>query len=270
MKTRPLLFLAMAFITGLTARAAPFSAFADGERYVYKVGWGIFGGAGRVVISAQRDTLDGRPVMRIATQTSSRGLVRGIYRYDDIAEVVVDIATGRLVYAEEKGEDSKRKTESRTDFDYARGIAVHRDRYRPHRDRDMPIPAGDPIDLISSLVAPRHWDIKTGDARDLLVHFGSDFFPVTLHAEGTENVRTPMGTFNTLRLVPRMDKEPPRGLFQRGGEIKVWISQDGERLPVKMQLKLNFGTATLLLEERTIAAGSAPSGGGGRSPARSL
>ena len=61
-----------------------------------------------------------------------------------------------------------------------------------------------------------------------------------------------MGTFKALRLVPRMDKEPPRGLFQRGGEIKVWISDGARPLPVRMQLKLNFGTATLSLQQHTV------------------
>jgi hypothetical protein len=43
--------------------------------------------------------------------------------------------------------------------------------------------------------------------------------------------------------------ENPKGIFKRGGEIKVWISQEGQRLPVKMQLKLKFGAATLYLTD---------------------
>ncbi len=246
----PLLFLVL--VTPALLHAAPFTAFVDGERYLYKVGWGLLGGAGEIEIAARADVLNGRPVMRITTRTSSRGLVRGIYRYDDSAEVVVDRETSRLVYTFEQSEDSKRKTESRTDFDYEKGLALHRDKYRPHRNNDLKIPAGDPLDLISSLVAPRGWGLKPGDARDLLVHFGREFFPLTLHAEEVESVRTPMGNFRALRLVPRMDKEPPRGLFQRGGEIKVWISEGARPLPVRMQLKLNFGTATLSLQEHTI------------------
>lgn len=258
MLRRATLFL----VLGLTLpfvplRATPFTTFVDGERYVYKVGWGILGGAGQIVIAARADVLNGRPVMRITTQTSSRGLVRGIYRYDDTAEVVVDRETSRLVYTFEQGEDSKRKTESRTDFDYEKGLALHRDKYRPHRNSDLLIPPGDPIDLISSLVAPRTWRMKPGDARDMLVHFGREFFPLTLHAEMFENVRTPMGSFKALRLVPSMDKETPRGIFQRGGEIKVWISEGDRPLPVRMQLKLNFGTATLSLQEHTVPTGDA-------------
>lgn len=252
MSPRPLLALLLFVSVSMSLHAAPFTAFVDGERYVYKVGWGILGGAGEIVISARADVIGGKPVMRISTKTSSRGIVRGIYRYDNVAEVVIDRETSRLIYSLEQGEDSKRKTESRTDFDYGKGLALHRDTYRPNRDSDLKIPEGDPIDLISSLVAPRRWGLKPGDARDILVHFGREFFPLTLHAEEFESVRTPMGTFKALRLVPSMDKEPPRGLFQRGGEIKVWISEGANPLPVRMQLKLNFGSATLSLQEHRV------------------
>lgn len=247
---RPILLCSLALIAGPLS-AAPFTALVDGERYVYKVGWGIIGGAGEITITAEADTIDGRPVMRVSTATSSRGLIRGVYRYDNVAEVVIDLETSRLVYTAERGEDSKRKTESRTDFDYGARLARHRDAYRPHRNNDLPIPAGNPIDLISSLIAPAQWGLKVGDSRDALVHFGREFFPVTLRAEEVETVRTPMGSFKALRLVPRMEKEPPRGVFQRGGEIKVWISEGPNPLPVRMQVQLNFGSATLSLSEHT-------------------
>lgn len=246
------LFLALA--ASLPAAPEPFTTFKDGETYVYRVGWGILTRAGEIVIAANQDTHEGREVMRITTQTSSRGLVRGLYRYDDRGEVVIDRATSRLLYTKEESEDRRRRTESRTDFDYEAGVARHRDTTRPHRNTDLPIPEeGAPLDLISSLVAPREWNLKPGDKRDLLVHFGREFFLLTLHAEEVEEVSTPMGTFKALRIVPRMDKEPPRGVFARGGEIKVWISQDDTPLPVRMQLSLKYGTATLLLQEHTVA-----------------
>ncbi len=253
MNFRLLPVLAMILIAGSPAHAEPFIAFADGDRYVYRAGWGLLSNAGLITITARADTVDGRPVMRITTTTSSRGLVRGFYRYDDEGEVVIDRETGRVVYSWEKGSAGSRQSESRTDFDYEQGIASHRDTQRPHRNTDLEIPEGNPIDLITSLVAPRHWEIQPGESRDLLVHFAREFFPLTLHAEAYENVKTPLGTFKALRMVPRMEKEEPRGIFERGGEIKVWISQDGERLPVRMQLKLKYGTATLLLQERTVS-----------------
>ncbi len=251
------LFLSLASVA--SAVPDPFTAFSDGETYRYRVAWGILRSAGEVTISASKDVIDGRKVMRITTQTSSRGLVRGLYRYDDQGEVVIDLATSRLLYTKEQSEDKRRRTESRTDFDYEAGVARHRDTTRPHRNTDLPIPTdGLPLDLISSLVAPRDWAMKPGDTRDILVHFGREFFPLTLHAEEIEEVSTPMGRYNALRIVPRMDKETPRGVFARGGEIKVWISQDDTPLPVRMQLSLKYGTATLLLQEHTIGKPATP------------
>ncbi len=244
--------LVVALAAGLQAAPEPFTAFADGETFRYRVGWGILSRAGEIVIAANTDTHEGREVMKITTQTSSRGIVRGLYRYDDRGEAAIDLATSRVLYTREESEDSRRRTESRTDFDYEAGIARHRDTTRPHRNTDLPIPGeGAPLDLISSLVAPRDWNLKPGDTRDLVVHFGREFFLLTLHAEEIEEISTPMGKFKALRIVPRMDKETPRGVFARGGEIKVWISQDDTPLPVRMQLSLKYGTATLLLQEHT-------------------
>lgn len=238
----------------VSAHAAPFSTFSDGETLRYRVSWGIFRNAGEITIAAHQETLAGTPVMRVTTATSSKGFVRGVYKYDDSGAAIVDLATSRLLATEEQSEDSRRRTESRTDFDYEAGVARHRDTTRPHRNTDLPLPTdARPVDLITSLVAPRHWAMKPGDTREVVVHFGREFFPITLHAEEIEEISTPMGKFKALRIVPRMDKETPRGLFARGGEIMVWISQDDEPLPVRMQLKLKYGTATLLLMERTVS-----------------
>ena len=232
--------------------AEPFTAFGDGERLVYKVSWGILG-AGEIVISAKAETSpDGKPLMRITNTVASKGLVRSMYRFDNRAEVLIERETSRMLWVSEKGMERSRPTESRTDFDYAANLAHFKDAYRPNRDRDIPLtPEALPMDLLSALVQTRSWNIKVGDARELLVHFTRDIYPVTIRAEGVEEVDTSLGEFKALMLCPRMEKEPPRGVFKRGGEIKVWIAQSGARLPVKMQLKLGFGTATLTLVSHT-------------------
>jgi hypothetical protein len=235
--------------------AEPFTALGDGERVVYKVSWGIIG-AGQIEISAKAETsADGKPLIRITNKMASRGMVRGLYRFDNTAEALIERDTGRMLWTAEKGTDRSKQTESRTDFDYSANVGRHQDTYRPNRNCDIPFKAGEePMDLISALIGTRHWNIKQGESRDMLVHFGRDIFPVTIHAEGIDEVDTPLGEFKALVLCPRMEKEPPRGLFKRGGEIKAWIAQSGDHLPVKMQLKLGFGSATLTLVEHTPAA----------------
>lgn len=235
--------------SALPAQAAPYNAFRDGERFTYKVGFALFPRAGEITIVADAETgPDGRDLMRLVNTTSSRGFVRGVYALDNRAEVVIDRATGRILSTRETGQDGKRTTDSETTFDYNARVARHVDRSRPGRSGDIPIPEGDPLDLISALVQTRDWNLQPGDARDIVVHFGRDIYPLTIRAEHYEEVRTPLGKYRALVLVPTM-RGTPKGLFKRGGEIKVWIAQDGSQLPVKMQLKLNYGTTSLLLSE---------------------
>lgn len=249
----PLLLLLLPAI----APAAPFTAFREGETFTYKVGFAIFPHAGEVVIAAHDDRSDDHDRVRVTTDTTSMGFVRGLYAFDNRAEVVIDRATSRLQSVKESGADPKRATNTEITFDYAKGVAHYVDHVRTERSAVIPIPPGDPVDLISALVQTRDWNLKPGEKRDMLIEFGSDFLPISIYADHFEEVKTPLGRFRTLVLVPRMDKDP-KGIFKRGGEIKVWIAQDAARLPVKMQLKLNFGTVSLQLidykEPATLAA----------------
>jgi len=261
-------FVSSLVLIGLAAaltpvRAAPFTAFHDGETFTYRVGFAIFGRAGEITITAHEEMQNGIDVMRVTTDTRSRGFVRGLYAFDNKAEVIIEKATGRMLHVKESGADPKRATDSEISLDYATRTAHYVDRVRTERTSDIPIPEGDPMDLISALVQTRDWNMKPGQKRDLLVQFGRDFYPLTITAEAYEEVRTPLGIYQTLVLVPRMEKDP-KGLFKKGGEIKVWISQDLSNLPVKMQMKLNFGSAKLLLsdyktpKDSTSAAGGKP------------
>lgn len=241
----------LALLAAGTLAAAPFTAIRNGESFTYKVGFAIFAHAGEIVISGANDATGGHDWIRVTADTRSRGLVRGLYEFDNKAEVLIDRPTGRMLSVHESGSDPKRSTDSDFVIDYTTRVATYTDRVRPERNETIPLPdGGDPLDLISALVQTREWNLKPGDKRDMVVQFARDLYAITLSAEGYEDVRTPMGTFKTLVVVPRMTKDP-KGLFKRGGEIKVWIAQDTNRLPVKMQLKLKFGTASLLLSSYT-------------------
>jgi hypothetical protein len=233
----------------LVAAGAPFTAIGDGEKLTYKVGFAIFSHAGDITIAGKNEKVGDQDLARVTVDTRSRGMVRGLYEFDSKAVAVIDRPTGRLLTVHETGSDPKRPIDNDFKIDYEKRIATYTDRVRTGRSAELPLPeGGDPLDLISALIQTREWNLKPGEKRDIVVQFARDFYAITIHAEAYEEVRTPLGRFKTLLLVPRMEKDP-KGLFKRGGEIKVWIAQDDTRLPVKMQLKLRFGSATLSLSE---------------------
>jgi len=253
-----LLISGIALFTAPMYAASAFTGLKEGERLRYQIGWGVFSHAGEVLIEARHGTLESKAVSHVSIVIASRGMIRSLFKFESRTDLVVDAATGAILAAHDTGISGSDRLNARTDFDYLTRQALHRDQERPERNRDFPIPEGVPMDLISVLIETREWKPSLGDHRDALVYFGRDLYPVVLRAEAYESLKTPLGKFETVCLVPRMESEAPRGVFKRGGEIKVWVSRDTEPQPIRMQLNLSFGTARLTLVEHTIAPASPP------------
>lgn len=220
----------------------------DGERLVFRVGWGVFGHAGSIIISANDQVIEGLPQTRVTTETATRGFVRLLYPFDGRAESLFDLQTGRLVEARATTRTSRKATEAEIFFDYSAGKATYTNQVEPERSTTLDIPPGLPTDLITSLVNTRAWDIELGESRPTVVLFDDEFYELVVTAERVETIQTARGREPALLLVPRMEGEP-KGMFRRGGEVRVWLSQDGERLPLRLEVSMKVGTATAVLTE---------------------
>ena len=244
-------------LLALSARllsAAPYSALRDGEFFRYRAGWGPFAHAGEITVSARYLPEPPPASVRLLMVTATRGFIHHFYHYENRSEAWLDAATGRIRNITDRSTGGDQPINATVHFDYAARRASYRDADNAKRNSDIPIPDGEPIDLLSALIQTRDWQLRPGDHRDALVYAGRDIYPVTIYAEKYETIRTPtLGTKETLMLIPRMEKQAPRGMFRQGGVIRVWVAQDATRLPVKMTLQLKFGTATLWLEEHGIA-----------------
>ena len=231
----------------VSARGLP---LRDGEELGYRVSWAVVPGAGEIRIAAGNDASAPRPSLRVTTTTSTRRLARLLLPFDARAESVFDLATGRLVSLSESSHTRDKHAEHTVTFDPAAPSAVYQRAGDPAA-RTLTVPPGDPTDLIMGLLQTRNWDLKPGERREALVLFDDDFYELTIHFARYEEVRTPLGTFNTIVLEPRMDRSAPKGMFRRGGSVRVWIAQNQERLPVRFEVEFKIGTGTATLETYT-------------------
>jgi len=228
----------------------------DGEGLSYRVGWTLIPFVGRIAIAAEEVAGGARKVIRVTTTTSTRGIVRGFYPFDARGESIFDAENGRLLVSSESSTSNDKETKTSMVFDYPHSVAMFTDDVRAENSRTIPMPAGSPYDLILGLVHTRSWDMKPGEQRDELVIFKDEFFNLTIHAIGYEEVETPLGTFNTLVLVPLMEKEAPKGMFKRGSTVRVWIAQDARHLPVKFEVEFKFGRGIATLTDYRPPSGS--------------
>jgi hypothetical protein len=230
------------------AAQEPELALHDGEKLTFRVAWGIFGNAGEIKITAANETNDGKQFLGVRTTTATRGVLRRLFPFEAQAESIYDLETKRLNVHTESSASNKKKTNIALEFDYPASVMRFTDFMNSAKNRTFSLPPGNPNDLISSLVKTRTWDLKVGEKRDMNVMFEEELYELTIHAVRHENVKTPLGTFDTIVYEPRMEKTPPKGMFKRGSSVHVWISQDGQRLPVRFEVEFKFGAgiATLI------------------------
>ena len=214
-----------------------------GEALTYRVSWGLLGQIGEMKISASAETVDGKDHIRVSTTSATRGLVRTFYPFDGTAWTLFEADSGRLLSGAATTKTSKKSTNASILFDYVKGEAVYTDHIRAKRSLTLPLPEdAAPVDLITSLIQGRLWGLTPGQSRDALVLFDDEFYPLRITAEREETISTADGPRKAILLVPTMT-EHPKGMFRRGGEVKVWVSADKDRLPLKFEVKLKVGTA---------------------------
>ena len=67
---------------------------------------------------------------------------------------------------------------------------------------------------------------------------------VAMKVLGKEEVKTPAGTFQTVRVQPTADE----GIVKSRGSIEIWYTDDARHMPVQIRAKLFFGTITFHLQ----------------------
>jgi hypothetical protein len=233
-------------------RAAPARPpLGDGEQLTYRVSWAILPVAGRIKVYGQAMTdPSGAPLFAVTTDTETRGLAKLFLPFEAHAQSLYDGRTGLLAWYGESSRTRNREAAHAMAFDLAHRQVLYTDKSKPGKPRLIALPPGDPMDLINTLLSARRWNLRIGQTRDILAFFEDDFYLLTVHAVGEEDVETSLGQFHAMILEPRMEKTPPKGMFRRGSSVRVWVAQnDPRRLPVQFQVMFKFGSGLATLTE---------------------
>lgn len=105
-----------------------------------------------------------------------------------------------------------------------------------------------PLDELSFLYFIRTLPLAAGDQYAFDRHFDADRNPVRIRVLERTEVRTPAGTFRTVVVEMRV-RDPHR----TGGEarLRLFLTDDARRLPVRIESPLPVGTMVLELESHT-------------------
>ena len=98
-------------------------------------------------------------------------------------------------------------------------------------------------DLLSGMFYASSQAMEAGKSFVIPVVDALHTVPVRMKVEGREEIKTPMGTFKTVRVQPTADA----GVVKNRGNIWIWYTDDARHLPVQMRARLFWGTITLRL-----------------------
>ncbi len=88
----------------------------------------------------------------MTTVTSTWGLARGLFTFDGRGESVYNMKSGLLMSSGEWSKYRKKEVKNSMLFDYGNGTATYTDDIHPANSRVIPMPQGDPSDLILALI----------------------------------------------------------------------------------------------------------------------
>jgi len=107
-------------------------------------------------------------------------------------------------------------------------------------------------DLIGGLIALRFLRLEPGKTAQIPVSDGKKFVMAKVESQRREQIKTEFGMVNTvLYEIYLFDNV----LFRRSGHLHVWITDDERRLPIQLQVRLQFtiGTITFRMAKPTSA-----------------
>ncbi len=212
------------------------------ERLTYNIEWRLIH-AGTAVV----DTLKNSARVKL----DSAGLVSTLFKIDDAYVVTYEepyCATSTTLDSQE----GKRHHETRVTFDRVRNRAVYTERdvvkNTMMHSSEIAIP-GCVHDVLGALISLRGLALNPGQSAQMLVTDGRRAASVKVEAQEREEIKTPTAAYKTIRCETFL----MNGIvYNRKGRVFIWLTDDARRLPVQIQLRMQFpvGTVTLhLLKE---------------------
>jgi hypothetical protein len=215
------------------------SAVSQHDRLTYDVEWRLIH-AGTVVVETEK--------AHASLELESAGMVSTLYKIHDVYRVDYDdpvCATSAVMDSQERGRHHETKiTYDRTDN---RATYLERDLIKNavlHSD-EIAIP-NCVQEVVGAFLKLRGMTIEPGQSVQIPMSDGRKSASVKIEAQEREEVKTPVGSFKTIRFEANMLNGV---IYARKGRAFVWLTDDARHLPVQIRLRMQFpiGTVTLQL-----------------------
>ena len=221
------------------------AAFKDGEWLRYKMSYSGFLRAGTAILEVEETVLNGNKVFHTKGSGWTSGLIKWFFKVEDVYESYFDKDTIKPYVFKRKIDEGGYKKHRITNFDYIANKAYVQDFLK---QKDTTIPFSNVQDILSSFYYLRNQDVKglkRGDEIAIDMFMDSQVYPFKLRFLGKEVINTKFGKINTLVFRPLVQSGR---IFKAQESVTIWITDDSNKIPIKMNADLTVGSLRAELE----------------------
>ncbi len=184
-------------------------------------------------------------VERVTVTADTVGAVNLIFRVTDRFQSSFHRSTGCSDSFSKQLVEGRRQVNSELLFNYALGKAILSEKnlisgISKHQEAAIPACV---TDSLSAIFYTASQAMTIGQSFEMPLADAMKTIPVTMKVESREEIKTPAGSFATLRVEPTADA----GIVKNRGNIWIWYTDDDRHMPVQMRARLFWGTITFRL-----------------------
>ncbi|MFZ5773519.1 MAG: DUF3108 domain-containing protein [Thermodesulfobacteriota bacterium] len=224
------------------------TAYGGGESLHYVVSWmGVK--AGELLMEVVRQD-EADEAFQIRVTVKSAGLLAVLYPVEDRFTTTVS-GSSRLPRRHEMLQKEGRRQNTRvTLYDQERGRIT----YTKNNDPPQIFAVDGPVhNEFSSFLFLRVMSFARGEPTVVPTFADKKRHPVAVSLEGRPALATLFGQRNTLAVKPHLTF---KGLYQKVGDPLIWLTDDPDRIPVKIKARIVIGYLTAELVEYRGPSGS--------------
>ena len=217
-----------------------YNAFKSGEKLEYRLNYGFLN-ASYASLTLKQEVLNGQKVFRATSIGRTTGLARLFFKVEDIYETFFPLDQVRPVKSIRDIYEGGYEREAETIYDYDNNKAKFYDKLKNIK-KEFDIHPGIQ-DIISTFYYLRkHFDIESLKPNDLInvdIFFGQEIYPFKMMFLGIEKIKTKFGILECMKLRPYMESGR---VFRDNEGIKLWVTNDTNRVPIKVKADLRVGS----------------------------
>lgn len=228
-------------------------SFTTGEVLTYRVHYGLINAAEATMkISKNYFFVNNRACYKIDIYGKTTGFFDLMLRVRDNWGAYVDTASIIPHKAYQYIQEGKYRKNEIINFNHQQDVAtvlkLDKETRKLKEKEEHKIP-NNILDIVGGYYFLRTLDysnLKEDDVINVKGFFDSKVYDMQVKILGREEVKTPLGDIRSIVIAPSL---PENDFFKEGDPVKVWISDDKNKVPLKIKAELAVGALEIDIKE---------------------